>query len=331
MGKKYSELENHIILGGAGFIGSNLARHLAHLSKKITIVDDFSLGTHKNLEDLNLTSDLNITTINGNINSSSTWEQIYEINQEENFIWHLAANSDIKSGVNNPTPDLVNTFQTTASLINHAQKTKLSGIAFASSSAVYGNKHQPLLEQMSCEPISYYGVAKLASENMLHVYSNSTGIPVWIFRFANIVGVPATHGLLFDLVSKYKQNSNRIEILGNGSQLKTYLGVEELIEFMLTLVNEDIAGTWNLGPNDQGIRVEKIAKMFAEHLTPIPELEFGMTPHGWPGDMPTALLNCDKFFNSTQKKNLSSEVFIHQAIHDIGNQLEISVTCDKRL
>jgi UDP-glucose 4-epimerase len=328
--KKNLEIENHIILGGAGFIGSNLAQHLSRLSKKITIVDNFSLGSLKILEDLNLKNNLNIKVIDGDINSSTTWNHIYENNLEESFIWHLAANSDIKSGATNPYPDLINTFQTTASLIAHARELKLSGIAFASSSAVYGNKNHRLSEEMSCDPISNYGVAKLASENMLRAYSNLREIPLWIFRFANIVGTPATHGLLFDLFLKYKKNNHQVEILGNGSQLKTYLGVNELIKFMLKLIEQKNSGTWNLGPNDQGVSVEKIAKLFAEHLIPIPALQFGITTHGWPGDMPTALLNCDKLFGLFQETKLSSEVFIHHAIHDIGNQLEMILKCDRQ-
>lgn len=213
-------------------------------------------------------------------------------------VWHLAANSDIPRGVDDARVDLNDTFMTTFATLELMKAFGVKSILFASSSAVYGDRGEAVLTEDSGPllPISNYGAMKLASEASISAAAESYLDRACIFRFPNVVGTPATHGVLLDFIRRLKATPERLEVLGDGSQRKSYLHVEELVEAMLFIrgsANEKIA-VYNIGPEDHGATVRFIAEETAAFVSPTAAIHYGEAARGWVGDVP-------RFSYSTQK------------------------------
>ncbi len=320
--------KQHIVLGGLGFIGSRLVHELLRLNQIVLVIDNESLGSVENL--ISLKEHPNITIISNDALEESTWHFARDwAKTSETLVWHFAANSDIAAGSSNSKLDVRNTFLTSVHLSEFIPKLNCKGVVFASSSAVYGgiNASDGFFEDQACMPQSYYGATKLASEHLLGIALSRLAIPFWIFRFANIVGSPATHGVIYDLLQKLSKDKIDLQILGDGKQRKTYLGVSDLISSMFTLVSKSEFGTWNLGPGDDGIAVAEIVEILIEHVAPNARLHFGTDSYGWLGDIPIAKMNCSKLESTIGKCLPSSHFAVHSAIHEIALQLEMSFVC----
>ena len=142
---------------------------------------------------------------------------------------------------------------------------------FASSSAIYGFHENRLFEDIGpLMPISNYGAMKLSSEALISASQESFLEKVCIFRFPNVVGIPATHGVILDFIRRLRSHPNKLEVLGNGSQQKTYLHVEELVEAMLFINITTGTGMnyYNIGATDDGISVKDIAELTVKRVSP---------------------------------------------------------------
>jgi UDP-glucose 4-epimerase len=163
---------------------------------------------------------------------------------------------------------------------------------------------------------------KLASEAALLSFSHKNKNILNIFRFPNVVGVPATHGVIFDFINKIKKNGN-LDVLGNGTQKKSYLHVSELInamEYVNENNNEDSL-IINLGNNDDGITVKEIAEMVASKFENNIKISYGKNSFGWVGDIPKFKFDTDKLNNMGWSPKLSSKEAVKLAIDEIYNQL----------
>lgn len=319
----------HLVIGGAGFIGNEVIDFLVTDKRQILCVDDDTSGnfvyTSNRFREYS-----NVKFYLGDINAQATLDWVKEvIGNSPTTIWHLAANSDIKSGSTSPNLDAQKTFMSTVSVCNLMDLIEVDYVNFASTAAVYGESDSEFgfTENSVCNPISYYGCAKLASEKFLEIKAKSRDIPLLIFRFANIVGTPATHGVIFDLINKIRDNHQSLEVLGNGSQTKSYLHVENLVEMMSYLWLNNETGVFNLGPGDFGITVREIAECLVNHLQiPIP-IRFGVTARGWDGDAVRVLMDTSKIASKLSSTQSTSSHAIHRALHDIANQLELPIKC----
>lgn len=283
-----------IIAGGAGFIGVNLAKKLLSLGHKVVIGDNLSLGSRKNINDWISTDfsdfiEVDLSNVEG---GNVLFEFALKLYGHIDEVWHLAANSDIPAGIDDPSVDLKDTFLTTFWLLESCRKYNVNRFNFASSSAVYGDWHAaPLKETLGpLRPISNYGAMKLASEAQICAAVESYLEFANIYRFPNVVGVPATHGVILDFVKKLNTSPERLDILGDGTQKKSYLHVSELINAMVFISNlkkeNDRARIVNIGCDDDGILVSDIAKIVSNICSPNASLEYGESNRGWLGDVP---------------------------------------------
>ena len=319
--------KHFFIIGGAGFIGSNLINYLLFDDNFVTIVDDFSRGNYifikKNINNPKFKS------IQLDVSSKILCEQAFiEANNviKIDEVWHLAANSDIPAGVENPEIDLNHTFMTTFYILENMKKFGLKKLNFASSSAIYGDFGEKKIHEEigPLKPISNYGAMKLASEAQIYAASESFLDIVNIFRFPNVVGVPATHGVILDFINRLNKSHEILEVLGNGTQRKAYLHVSDLIEAMLFVNrrNNNIKNEiFNIGPLDDGVTVKWIAEQVVKRINPKSRIVYGNSNKGWVGDVP-------KFFYSTEKlqkfgwiPKLNSEMAIIKAIDEIAIQV----------
>lgn len=210
----------HLIIGGAGFIGVNLASALLDRGEQVTVVDDLSRGTVGNMEAIARRN--GFAFIKADCSDPQLLDDaLGDLVVDE--IWHMAANSDIPAGVADYRVDLQQTFMTTVAILDVMKRRAIPVIHFASSSAIYGDHgdnriHEnigPLL------PISNYGAMKLASEAQLRAAKEAYIDRVSVFRFPNVIGVPATHGVILDFVRKLQATPDVLDVLGNGTQQKS--------------------------------------------------------------------------------------------------------------
>jgi len=315
-----------LIIGGAGFIGSNLTDYLLNEGNKVTIIDNLSRGSTNNLNYYLKNNNLNF--INRDVSNLQNCKLAFldasrDISIDE--VWHLAANSDIPAGVSNPDIDLKDTFLTTFNILICMKELSIKIINFASSSAIYGDFKDVIINEDigPLLPISNYGAMKLASEAQISAASESFLQRANIFRFPNVVGVPATHGVILDFVQKLKRNINKLEVLGDGSQCKSYLHVSDLIDAMFVIrkkpSNSKIMLV-NIGPLDMGVNVKWIAEQVVSKISPNAKIIYGIGNKGWVGDVPKFNYSTNKLQSFGWAPKLNSKDAILLSINQIINE-----------
>jgi len=321
-------LQHSIIFGGAGFIGTNLVRKLLFHGHRVTVVDNLSKGRVKLLSEF--TDSINFCFIEADISDRNqcraAFLRIIEFGVGE--VWHLAANSDIPAGVSDPTVDLKDTFMTTFEILLCMKEFGFKHINFASSSAVYGDwLDVPLHESLGpLRPISNYGAMKLASEAQISSASESFLEGANIFRFPNVVGTPATHGVIYDFVGRLRAQPEKLEVLGNCAQQKSYLHVSDLLSAMLVIRNRNNGPKVeivNIGAADSGVTVSWIAEQVVARVSPSANIFYGADSKGWVGDVPKFSYSTEKLQGYGWFPKLSSTQAIRVAVDEIADQVEL--------
>lgn len=306
-----------LIIGGAGFIGSVLVKKLLLEKNEIIVIDKLSLGSKTNI---------NIPTVSFyEIDINNIEEVIKKLEKHPDIdeVWHLAANSDIPLGVQSIDIDLYDTFMSTVSILKIMKKIKCKKIYFASSSAVYGFNHSKLHEDIGpLFPISNYGAMKLSSEALISSSLETFLEKVCIYRFPNVVGIPATHGVILDFMKKLKKDMTILEVLGNGLQQKVYLHVSELIDAMCFINKNTDNGMnyFNIGASDNGVMVKQIAEEVIKAVSPNAKIKYQKLDRGWPGDVPYFSYSTNKLKNLGWSPKMSSLEAIKKAIQEIALQ-----------
>lgn len=315
----------HLITGGAGFVGVNLAKRLLAAGGKVLIVDDLSRGKLAFIKSMEGDSRFRFMKLDCS-DRDAFQVGIAAKHAEEPIdeVWHMAANSDIPAGVADPRIDMQRTFMTTFATLEVMRALKIPVLHFASSSAVYGDLKDLAINEMSgpLEPISNYGAMKLASEAQIRAAVESWLERADIFRFPNVIGVPATHGVLIDFVRKLRVSPDRLDVLGNGTQQKIYLHVDDLVAAMLH-ITEKIRGRFNLfniGPADEGISVREIAEIVRGQISPGAVVCFGKDRRGWVGDVPKFRYDISKIEATGWLPQMGSKEAIRLAVEQIAAQ-----------
>lgn len=306
-----------IVIGGAGFIGSNLCQSLLVQGNEVVCFDNFSLGTKKNLE--TVMQDEKFYLVEGDATDELALSKAFEKFQPE-YVFHLAANSDIQSSASNPEIEYRNTYSTTFYILSCMRKYNVKKLFFASTSAVYGDKRDEILYENTpnLAPISYYGGAKLGSEALISAFSYMNDMDAVIFRFPNVIGPHLTHGVIYDFVNKLRGDETKLQILGDGRQTKPYIYVEDLVNAILQFMNaEKGVNLYNVGA--EGITsVREIADIICEEM----ELkgvkyEFTGGESGWKGDVPRFLYNTDKIHKAGWKARYTSNEAVRMTVRKV--------------
>lgn len=311
-----------ILTGCAGFIGSNLTHHLLNQKKIVLGLDNLKLGKLNNLNRSIKKKNFFFKKIDLS-NYTELSRFLIKINKKYKIdtIWHLAANSDIKDGFDNPDNDYKNTFLTTYNLIKISKKIKVKNFVFASSSAIYGDLKNKKISEDSGPllPISVYGSMKLASEGIISAAKESFLKKIFIFRFPNVVGYPSTHGVIHDFIKKLKKNPFKLDVLGNGQQKKIYMHVDELINSMCYVVNNSKKNVslFNLGPRDNGVTVKFISKEVIKYFKKNKKIKFQKKTKGWVGDVPIFRYSTKKFKKFAPRIKTYSKYAIIRAVKDL--------------
>ncbi len=291
------------VSGGAGFIGSNLVDRLLDVGHEVTVYDNLSTGL---LQFLEYARDFDrFRLVEGDLLDEDT---LSEAIAGHEFVFHLAANADVRFGTEHPRRDLEQNTIVTNNVLEAMRKNGISKIAFASTGSVYGDATVIPTPENAPFPIqtSLYAASKLAGEGLIAAYCGGFGFQSWIFRFVSILGERYTHGHVFDFYRKLKQNPSRLEVLGNGKQRKSYLYIQDCIDAMLFALeksNESV-NVLNLGV-DGYCEVNDSIGWICEELGVTPKLEYSGGDRGWIGDNPFIFLDTSKIRDLGWKPKLS--------------------------
>lgn len=280
------------ITGCAGFIGSSLTDRLIANGYNVVGVDNLSTGQLPFIESALKSKKfkfykgdlLDIDFLNKAIKNCD-------------FVFHLAANADVRFGTDNPRRDLDQNTIATFNVLEAMRSNKITKIAFSSTGSVYGDTDIIPTPEDAPFPIqtSFYAASKLACEGLVAAYCEGFEFQTWIFRFVSILGERYTHGHVFDFYKKLNNDPNLLHILGNGEQRKSYLYVQDCIDAMIIAIekSDDKVNIFNLGV-DGYCQVNDSVAWICEELGLSPQLKYSGGDKGWIGDNPFIHLDTKK-------------------------------------
>ncbi len=281
-----------IVTGGAGFIGSHVTERLLADGHRATVIDNFSTGDPRFLESSKGSADLDVI----DLDLYKDPDRLPEIIAGAEVVFHLSANADVRFGWDAPYRDLQQNVLATHNLLEAMRLTEVGRMVFSSTGSVYGEATQIPTREDAPFPTqtSLYGASKLGAEGLIQAYTEGTGMVATIFRFVSILGPRYTHGHIVDFMHKLRRDPDRLEILGDGKQRKSYLDVTDCIEALMTRVEVDQGcEVFNLG-TDSHCTVTESAGWICERLGVQPILEYTGGSRGWIGDNPYIHLDTSK-------------------------------------
>lgn len=282
----------YFVTGAAGFIGSNLVDRLLQDGHDVVGYDNFSTGQRKFLEAALASS--RFALVEGDTRDR---ERLSRASAGAAFVFHLAANADVRFGTEHPERDLE---QNTIATFNVLEAMRANGIrrmAFSSTGSIYGEPTVFPTPEDAPFPVqtSLYGASKLAGEGLIQAYCEGFGFNACIFRFVSILGERYSHGHVFDFCGSLRKDPKVLRVLGNGHQRKSYLYVRDCLDAMLLAIDKTPTGVgvYNLG-TDEFCQVNDSIGWITGHLGVSPQLTYTGGERGWIGDSPFIFLDCRK-------------------------------------
>ena len=309
---------NILVAGGAGFIGSHLCDALLSKNNTVIVADKLIMGS-KNIE--HLSQNTNFKFYEMELANQDNVDKLFGDNKID-IVYHMAANSDISKSANDTSIDFNDTLLTTRVLLESMRKNNVKNIFFASTSAVYGEMPDIVLNEETggLKPVSYYGGAKLASEALISSYVSMCDMNAVIFRFPNVIGPRLTHGVVYDFVKKLRNNPKELEILGNGTQCKPYIYVTDLVNAIVKLTEQFEPGVdvFNISVMSEGTSVTHIAEIVVDVLE-LSDVEFKYTggDRGWKGDVPRFKYDISKVLATGWKPEYTSDEAVRKAAQSL--------------
>lgn len=304
------------VTGGAGFIGSNLVDRLLVEGHTVTVYDNFSTGQRAFLQEAARHSAFSL--VEGDLLDVPHLRQAIP---GHDFVFHLAANADVRAGTLATNRDLE---QNTIATYNVLEAMRLAGIkriAFSSTGSIYGEATVFPTPEDCPFPVqtSFYGASKLAGEGLIQAFCAGFGMQGYIFRFVSILGERYTHGHVFDFYKKLLHDPSQIEVLGNGQQRKSYLYVQDCISAILMAIATASApiNIFNLG-TDEYCQVNDSLSWISGMLGLNPDRLYTGGERGWIGDSPFIFLDCAKI----RQLGWKPELTIQQGIMKTLNYLQ---------
>jgi UDP-glucose 4-epimerase len=298
-----------LVTGAAGFIGSNLVDRLLSDGHSVVGFDNFSTGHRTFLDQASSSS--RFTLIEADLLDQSA---ISVAMRGIDRVFHLAANADVRFGLNHPSKDLQQNVIATWQVLEAMRLENVKHITFSSTGSVYGEAEVIPTPETAPFPLqtSLYGASKLAAEGYLQAYAEGYGMSATIFRFVSVLGERYTHGHVVDFVNQLREHPDHIKVLGDGTQRKSYLYVADCIEALVLASAREHKGTeiFNLG-TDEYCRVEQSLGWICELMHLEPRREYSGGNRGWVGDNPFIFLDCRKV---QEKLNWKPSLTIRQAV-----------------
>jgi len=310
-------MTNVFITGVAGFIGSNLAERLLEAGHAVVGFDNFSTGQHEFLRGIEQHPKFRL--IQGdNLDLPALTKAMAGCDT----VFHLAANADVRFGLEHPSKDLQQNTVATFNVLEAMRANGVKRIAFSSTGSVYGEANQIPTPEDHSFPIqtSLYAASKVAGECLIEAYCEGFGLEGYVFRFVSILGERYTHGHVLDFYRQLLENPARLKVLGDGTQRKSYLYVQDCLSAMLHVMTQSTAAkakhnveVYNLG-TDEYVEVNQSIQLICAHLGVKPKLEYSGGSRGWVGDNPFIFLDTRKIRSTGWKTTLTIEQSITRTL-----------------
>jgi len=285
-------MTRYFVTGAAGFIASTLVDRLLALGHQVVGYDNLASGQERFLADARRSASFQFVT--GDILDANA---LTSAMKGADIVFHLAANADVRFGLEHPSRDLEQNTVGTFRVLDAMRVNGITSIAFSSTGSVYGEAKVFPTPEDAPFPIqtSLYGAAKTAGEALIAAFCEGFGFKSWIFRFVSILGERYSHGHVFDFYKQLRTDPTKLHILGNGRQRKSYLYVQDCVTAMLTAVDKatDKVNIFNLG-TDEYVEVNDSVAYICDALGITPERTYSGGERGWVGDNPFILLDCSK-------------------------------------
>jgi UDP-glucose 4-epimerase len=208
-------------------------------------------------------------------------------------------------------------------MLEYARRAGIKNFVFSSGSGVYGENPNSVFTEDSFvgKPTSTYGATKLASEALISAYSSMFDIKGTVFRFSNLVGPRQTHGVIYDFLLKLKKNQEKLEVLGNGTQLKPYIHVSDALSGIdIALKNQEVMYEVFNVSNNSSTSVSRIAEMVLSELgLQKTEILYQSSDRGWKADIPKYSMSSKKLFDFGWKINYVSDEAVKRSIDENKN------------
>lgn len=292
----------HFVSGCAGFIGSHLTERLLRDGHTVVGYDNFSTGKERYLEAA--MRSVQFRLVRGDLLDAGALRAALK---DCEFVWHLAANADVRHGTQFPRKDLEQNTIATFQLLEAMRAQRIRRIAFASSGSVYGEAVQFPTPEDAPFPVqtSLYGASKVAGEALISAHCTGFGFQAYIFRFVSIIGERYSHGHIVDFYEQLRADPACLKVLGDGRQRKSYLYVHDCIEALLYGVQAaQPVNIFNLG-TEEYCTVNDSIGWICEALGVTPRIEYAGGERGWPGDSPFIFLDTTRIRASGWRARVS--------------------------
>jgi UDP-glucose 4-epimerase len=306
-------MRNAFVTGAAGFIGSNLVDRLLKAETEVVGWDNLSTGQEEFLRDARKSKQFRFVR-GDNLDLPALTVAMAGCD----FVFHLAANADVRFGLDHPEKDLQQNTIATFNVLEAMRANGVKKIAFSSTGSVYGETELIPTPEDAPFPVqtSLYAASKVAGEALIQAYCEGYGFEGYIFRFVSILGERYTHGHVFDFYRQLLAHPERLKVLGNGYQRKSYLYVHDCIEAILHVISQKTAlkarhhcEVYNLGAADY-CTVRDSISWICGRLGLDPELEFAGGEKGWIGDNPFIFLETKKVRDTGWQNQLTIQAAV---------------------
>ena len=305
-----------LVTGAAGFIGSHMVDRLLSAGHSVVGFDNMSTGQRSFLE--NAAGNPRFTFHQADLLEGGSLKRAMEGCE---LVVHLAANADVRFGTEHPRKDLDQNTIATWNVLEAMREQGCKRMVFSSTGSVYGEPEIFPTPETCPFPVqtSLYGASKLAAEAMIQAYCEGFGLQAYIFRFVSILGERYTHGHVFDFYQQLSQHPERLHVLGDGHQKKSYLYVQDCIDAILTAIERADAkvNIFNLG-TDEYCEVNDSVGWICEHLGLRPKLTYSGGKRGWVGDSPFIFLDCSRIRALGWRPRLTIKEAVLATIKDVS-------------
>lgn len=303
---------HYFVTGGAGFIGSNVVDRLLTEGHWVTAYDNLSTGQRGFLDHA-----LRHPRFRLEQADLLDKDRLTRAVAGHDFVFHFAANADVRFGTHHPRRDLEQNTIATFNVLEAMRANGVRRIAFSSTGSIYGEAEVFPTPETCPFPVqtSLYGASKLAGEGLIAAYCNGFGFQGYVFRFVSILGERYSHGHVFDFYRKLLDNPRQIEVLGNGKQRKSYLYVQDCIDAMLLVIDRcaEPFQVYNLGTSEYCC-VDDSLGWICEHLGVSPQRCYSGGERGWIGDSPFIFLDTAKVQSLGWKPKLTIRAGVLQTL-----------------